>query len=170
MAEETKAATATATETTAKKPASKRRGPVKRRAAAKRKPAGRRKPVVKRRPAGKAGEASANLTTRAREGGHNVLLVGLGCAGMAYDQVQAQLDNFQDRVDENRKKADKLYRELVKRGEKVEKEARKAVDDIHLPNLELDKLADRKALESRLDKAKLRFEELKSNVSSKFAA
>ena len=58
----------------------------------------------------------------------------------------------------------------VKRGKKVEKDARKAVDDIDLPKLELESLTDRKKLEARLDKAKARFEDLKDSVNFKTAA
>jgi hypothetical protein len=73
-------------------------------------------------------------------------------------------------MEDRRKKADKLYKELVKRGEKVEKDAKVALKDIELPKLELDSLTDRKKLEKQLKNAKARFAELKETVSSKIAA
>ena len=90
--------------------------------------------------------------------------------GKAYDQAQDQFNSIQDQLEERRKKADKMYKELVKRGKKVEKDAKGAIDDIDLPKLELDSLTDRKKLEKQLDKAKARFDELKNSVSFKSAA
>ena len=63
-----------------------------------------------------------------------------------------------------------MYKELVKRGKKVEKDAKGAIDDIDLPKLELETLTDRKKLDAQLKKAKARFEELKDSVSFKAAA
>ena len=63
-----------------------------------------------------------------------------------------------------------MYKELVKRGKKVEKDAKGAIDDIELPKLELESLTDRKKLEKQLDKAKARFEELRETVGFKTAA
>ncbi len=77
---------------------------------------------------------------------------------------------MQDQLEERRKKADKMYKELVKRGKKVEKNAKGRLDDIELPKFELDSLTDRKKLEKQLDKAKARFEELKETVGFKNAA
>jgi polyhydroxyalkanoate synthesis regulator phasin len=77
---------------------------------------------------------------------------------------------MQDQLEERRKKADKMYKELVKRGKKVEKEAKGRIDDIDLPKIELNSLTDRKKLEKQLDKAKARFEELKQTVGFKTAA
>lgn len=150
-------------------PTAKRAAP-KRKTAAKRKPVAKRKPAVKRKTAARVEKAGAEFSSRAKEGGRSAYLVGLGCYGMAYDSVSSQINGLQGRMESSKKKADKLYKELVKRGEKVEKEAKRAVDDIHLPKLELDKLGDRKALESRMNKAKARFEELKNSVSARFAA
>ena len=56
------------------------------------------------------------------------------------------------------------------RGKKVEKDAKKAVDEIELPKLELESLTDRKKLEEQLKKAKSRFAELKETVGLKSAA
>ena len=63
-----------------------------------------------------------------------------------------------------------MYKELVKRGEKLEKDAKVALKDIELPKLELDTLTDRKKLDAQLKKAKSRFDELKSSVRLKSAA
>ena len=145
--------------------------------APKRKPAAKRKPAVKRKPAAKttakrttARKAAPDFAARAQEAGRNAFLASLGFYGKAYDQAQEQFNSIQDQLEERRKKADKLYKELVKRGKKVEKDARKAVDEMELPKLELDSLTDRKKLEARLDKAKARFEELREPVGFKSAA
>jgi len=129
----------------------------------KRKTVAKRKPAVKRKPAAKKStkRSSSEFVSRAREVSREAFLASLGFYGKAYDQVQEQFSNMQDQLEERRGKADDLYRELVKRGEKVEKDARKAIDDLDLPKLELDSLADRKKLEKQMNKAKERFEELK---------
>jgi len=145
--------------------------------APKRKPAAKRKPAVKRKPAAKttakrttARKATPEFAARAQEAGRNAFLASLGFYGKAYDQAQEQFNSIQDQLEERRKKADKMYKELVKRGKKVEKDAKKAVDDIDLPKLELDSLTDRKKLDKQLEKAKARFEELKETVGFKSAA
>jgi hypothetical protein len=142
----------------------------KRKTAAKRKPAARRKPAAKPAAKRSASKSSSDFATRAQEAGRNAFLASLGFYGKAYDQAQEQFNSLQDQLEERRKKADKLYKDLVKRGKKVEKDARKAVDEMDLPKLELDSLTDRKKLEARLDKAKERFEELKETVGFKSAA
>ena len=73
-------------------------------------------------------------------------------------------------MEDRRKKADKLYKELVKRGQKVEKDAKVALKDIELPKLELESLTDRKKLDKQLKKVKARFAELKESVGFKTAA
>ena len=153
MAEETKTAAAT-------------------KAAPKRKPAAKRKPATKRKPAAKRAtkKASPDFTARAKETGRNAFLASLGFYGKAYDQAQDQFNNIQDQLEERRKKADKMYKELVKRGKKVEKDAKGAIEDIELPKLELESLTDRKKLEKQVDKAKARLEELKETVGFKTAA
>ena len=160
MAEETK--TATATKAAAKrKPAAAKRKPI-----AKRKPAtAKRKPVAKRA----TRKSTPDFAARAQETGRNAFLASLGFYGKAFDQVQEQYSSIQDQLEERRKKADKMYKELVKRGKKVEKDAKGAIDDIELPK-QLDSLTDRKKLEKQLDKAKARFEELKETVGFKSAA
>ncbi len=135
----------------------------KRKPAAKRKPATKRKPAARRKPAAK--KAQQKNVSRAREAGRDAFLASLGFYGKAYDELQEQFHSLQDRLEERRNKADDFYRELVKRGEKVEKDARKALDDIDLPKFELESLTDRKKLEEQLDKAKARFEELKERLN-----
>jgi len=141
-------------------------------AAPKRKPAAKRKPVAKRKPAAKrtAKKATPEFAARAQEAGRNAFLASLGFYGKAFDQAQEQFNSMQDQLEERRKKADKMYKELVKRGKKVEKEAKGRIDDIDLPKIELNSLTDRKKLEKQLDKAKARFEELKETVGFKTAA
>jgi len=141
-------------------------------AAPKRKPAAKRKPVAKRKPAAKrtAKKATPEFAARAQEAGRNAFLASLGFYGKAFDQAQEQFNSMQDQLEERRKKADKMYKELVKRGKKVEKEAKGRIDDIDLPKIELNSLTDRKKLEKQLDKAKARFEELKQTVGFKTAA
>ena len=142
-------------------------------AAPKRKPATKRKPAAaKRKPATKRAskKAAADFTARAQETGRNAFLASLGFYGKAFDQAQEQFNSIQDQLEERRKKADKMYKELVKRGKKVEKDAKSAIDDIELPKIELESLTDRKKLDKRLEKAKARFEELKDTVGFKSAA
>ena len=153
------------------KTATKKAAP-KRKPAAKRKPtAAKRKPVARKTAAKRTTRKSTpDIAARAQEAGRNAFLASLGFYGKAYDQAQDQFNSMQDQLEERRKKADKMYKELVKRGKKVEKDAKGALDDIDLPKLELDSLTDRKKLEKQLDKAKARFEELKDSVSFKSAA
>ena len=136
--------------------------------AAKRKPATRRKPSPKRKPAAKraAPKAGKNFAANAQETGHEVFLAGLGFYGKAYDQARERLDGLQKELKARRKNADKVYKDLVKRGKKVEKDAKGALDDIP----KLDDLADRRKLEQRLKKARARFEELRKSVRMKSAA
>ena len=144
--------------------------------AAKRKPAPKRKPTPKRKPAARkpaarrAAPKKVNKTfaVNAQETGREVFLAGLGFYGKAYDQAQERFDELQKELKSRRKNADKVYKELVKRGKKVEKDAKDAIDDMDIPNL--DDLTDRKKLEEQLKKAKARFEELKKSVRVKSAA
>jgi len=145
------------------KSAAKKAAP-KRKAAAKRKPAAKK--TTARKPAAKKAtrKASPDFATRAREAGRDAFLASLGFYGKAYDQVQEQFDSLQDQLEERRSKADDMYKELVKRGKKVEKDAIKVIEDIDLPKFELDSLTDRKKLEAQLDKAKARFDQLRDRV------
>lgn len=141
-----------------------------RKPATKRKPAAKRKPAPKRKPAAKP---SASKTVRkdiaaAQEAGHEVLLAGLGVYGKAVDEAQERLNELQKQLKASRKSADKVYKDLVKRGKKVEKDAKGTFNDIDIPGL--DDLTDRKKLEQQLKKAKARFEELKKSMTLKSAA
>ena len=138
----------------------------RRKPAAKRKPTARKSVVRKTAP----NKSTPDFAERAREAGRNAFLAGLGFYGKAFDQAQEQFSSLQDELEARRKKADKLYKELVKRGKKVENDARGAIEDIDLPKLELDSLTDRKKLEKRLEKAKARFEALRESFSFKSAA
>jgi len=141
-------------------------------AAPKRKPAAKRKPAPKRKAAAAATAKKAvpDFAARAQQAGRGAFLAGLGLYGKAFDQAQEQFDSLQGRLTAGRKDADKLYQELVKRGQKVEKDARKALGDLDLPRLELDSLADRKKIEARLKQVRARFNELKDSVSIEIAA
>jgi hypothetical protein len=136
--------------------------------AAKRKAAAKRKPITARKPAVR--KAAPEFAAKAQEAGRNAFLASLGFYGKAYDQAQEQFSNMQDQLEARRKKADKLYKELVKRGQKVEKDAKVALREIELPKLELDSLTDRKKLEKQLKKVKARLVELKENAGFKTAA
>jgi hypothetical protein len=131
-----------------------------------------RKPAVKRKPAPKRAapkKPTPDLAATAQDTGRNMYLAGLGFYGKAFDQAQEQLDSLQKRMEQRRKNADKLYKELVKRGEKLEKDAKGAIQDIELPK-QLESLTDRKKLEQQLKQAKARFAELKKAVRLKTAA
>ena len=157
-----------------RKAAAKKAAP-KRKTTAKRKPA--RKPAARKAPASPtsarktaARKSTPDFSARAQEAGRNAFLAGFGFYGKAFDQAQEQFETLQSRLEDRRKKADKLYKELVKRGAKVEKQAKSRIDDIELPKLELESLTDRKKLEAQLDKARARFEELKGSVGFRTAA
>tara|TARA_R110000823_G_scaffold119998_6_gene244310 strand:+ start:5796 stop:6281 length:486 start_codon:yes stop_codon:yes gene_type:complete len=157
---------ATTKKATARKAAPKRKTSAKGAAAA-RKPAPKRKPATRRTTGRKA---TPDLGARAQEAGRKAFLASLGFYGKAFEQAQEQFDSLQGRLEERRKKADKLYQELVKRGEKVEKQARSRIDDFELPKLELESLTDRKKLEAQLEKVRVRFDELKNSVGFRTAA
>jgi hypothetical protein len=145
----------------AKKAAPKRKTTA-RKTTAKRKPAARKAAPRKAAP-----RKAASLQSRVTEAGRSAFLASLGIYGMAYDQMQEQLKTVESELTARRKKADKLYADMVKRGEKVEKQARSAIDDIELPKLEVPSRAQ---LEAQLEKARARFEELRSSVGFKAAA
>jgi hypothetical protein len=138
-----------------------------------RKLAAKRKPIAKRKPAAKRAapkKSAPDLAVSTQDTGRTVFLAGLGIYGKVYDQAQEQINSLPKQLEERRRKADKMYKELVKRGEKLEKDAKSAMKDIELPKLELDSLTDRKKLEQQLKKAKARFAELKKSLSFKSAA
>ncbi|MFO7550389.1 MAG: hypothetical protein R6W80_03205 [Haliea sp.] len=117
-----------------------------------------------------AEKAANKLATRARTVSRNAFLASLGFYGKAYDEMQARLDKLQARLDARGKAANVAYAELVKRGSKVEKDARGLINDIDLPRLELDTLTDRKKLEARMAKVRTRIDELRSSVGLRSAA
>ena len=144
-------------------------------AAAKRKPAVKKvaakKPTARKAAPKKAAKKSTvDFGARAQETGRNAFLASLGFYGKAFDQVQDQFSDLQDQLAARRKKTNKLYTELVKRGEKVEKATKSRIDGIDMPEFKLESLTDRKKLEAQLDKAKARFSELKSSIGFKTAA
>ena len=160
MAEEAK--TAPKKTTAKRKPAAKTAA---KKATAKRKPAAR-----KAAPKKTARKAAPVFSARAQEAYRNAFLASLGFYGKAFDQVQEQFNTLQDQLEARRNKTDKAYKELVKRGAKVEKTAKKAINEIELPKLELDNLTDLKKLDAQLKKAKARFEDLKDTLNFKAAA
>ena len=139
-------------------------------AASKRKPAAKRRPAARKPAARRVApkKVERNLAANAQETGREVFLAGLGMYGKAYDQAQERLEELQKQLKLRRKDADKVYKELVKRGKKVEKDVKDALDDIEIP--ELDDLTDRKKLEQQLKKARERFDELRKSVRLKSAA
>jgi len=180
MAEEA-TKTAPKRKTTARKTAPKRKT-APRKTAAQRKPAPKRKAAprkaaprkttARKNTARKAAprKSTPDFTERAQEAGRNAFLAGLGFYGKAYDQAQERFDSLQSRMEKRRKDADKLYKELVKRGQRVEKDARSALDDLELPKIDLDNLTDRKKLEAQIEKARARLEELRESVGFRSAA
>lgn len=115
-------------------------------------------------------KTAARLGERARTVSRNAFLASLGFYGKAFDEVQERLDKLQARLDARGKAAEVAYAELVKRGTKVEKDAKDMLGDIELPKLELDALKDRKKLEARIEKARSRFAELRGSVGFRTAA
>ena len=169
-----------ATETNqVKKAAPKAKAALKRKPAAKRKPIAKKvaakKPAARKAAPKKAAKKTIKKSTndfaaRAQETGRKAFLASLGFYGKAFDQAQDQFNDLQDQLEARRKKANKTYTDLVKRGEKVEKATKSRIDDIELPEFKLERLTDRKKLEAQLEKAKARFSELKDSVSFKSAA
>lgn len=153
-----KTAAKTAAKTTAKTTA--KRKPVARKTTAANKASTARKTTAKK---------AASLQGRVTEASRSAFLASLGFYGMAFDQVQGQLKTVESELSARRKKADKLYAEMIKRGQKVEKQAKSAIDDIDLPKLDVAAL-DRAKLEAQLEKARVRFAELKGSVGFKAAA
>lgn len=147
--------TKTATKPTARKTATEKADATKttaRRAAAKAKPAAAKtrakaKPEI-------AKESAFELPRKA-------VLAGLGVYGKAFDQVQTRLKSLNEELEAQRGKASELYKELVARGEKVESEAKGKLADIDTSKFGIAKLADREAIEARIEKAKGRFERLR---------
>ena len=161
MATEAKTKTAGSTKATPKTKAKSKRKVAAKKTAARKSTA---KKVQQKRVSRKA---SADFSTRAQEAGRNAFLAGLGFYGKAFDQIQEQFNTLQDQLEERREKASDLYEDLVKRGEKLEADAK---DAIELPDFKLDSLADRKKLDKQLKKVKTRFNDLKTSAGFKTAA
>lgn len=155
----------------AKKAAPKRKTTAKTAAktTAKRKPVARKAANTATSARKTAAKKTASLQGRVTEASRNAFLASLGFYGMAFDQVQGQIKTVESELTARRKKADKLYANMVKRGQKVEKQAKTAIDDIDMPKLEIAAL-DRAKLEAQLEKARARFAELKGSVGFKAAA
>lgn len=149
-----------------KKTAGKRKTAAGTRGAARRRPAAKRATAARR----STGKATPDFAACAREAGRNAFLASLGFYGKAFDQAQEQFSHLQEQLEERRGKAETFYQELVRRGRKVEKDTREAMQEIELPRLELESLTDRRRLEDQLDKARARFEELKQNMGLKTVA
>ena len=103
----------------------------------------------------------------------NVFLAGLGFYGKAIEEAEKQIREKRSKIEQRREKANDLFEELVKRGEKVETDTRKKLKQLDLPELKLPelKLADheelRDELRTRLDKARDSFNALRDAVSAK---
>ncbi len=111
-----------------------------------------------------------SFAEKAQENARNVFLAGLGVYGKAFEEAQNQIEAAEKRMNDRRKKAEDLFNELVKRGEKVETEAKKRIKDIELPELKLtDREEFRMEIRARLDKARESFETLRESVTAKAA-
>jgi hypothetical protein len=162
----------------AKKAAPKRKTTARKAPA--RKTTAKRKPAARKTTRKAAPKKAPSLQSRVTDAARNAFLANLGLYGMAYDQVQGQVKNVEKEITSRRKElekeltarrkqADKLYADMVKRGAKVEKDAKTAIEELEMPKLEMPAL-DRAKLEAQLEKAKARFEELKGSLSLKAAA
>jgi hypothetical protein len=176
MAEDIKTTDDVATETakaSAQRKTTAAKAPAKRKTAAKKPAAGT--PIARKKFAKKAAAAeevaqgaASKLAGRAQEASRQALLASLGFYGKAFDQLQDQFSGLQERLEQRREQASDLYAELVKRGEKVEADAREAFEGIDISSLR--ELTDREALEARLEKGRARFIELKESFGFKTAA
>jgi hypothetical protein len=155
--------------TTAAKKAAPKRKTAARKTAARKTTAARKPAARKAAPRKAARKAQPEFTAKAQETSRKLFLAGLGVYGKVFDGVEEQLKSAEKRMEQRRKKADKLYAELVKRGEKLEKDTRKSIDELELPELKLPKM-DRKELEAQLEKARARFNDLKDSFGIKSAA
>jgi polyhydroxyalkanoate synthesis regulator phasin len=150
----------------------------KTKAKAKAKKAPARKTAAKKTTARKAAPKKAAsrkpaqplFATKAQENARNVFLAGLGFYGKAFEEAQNQIEEAQSRMKQRREKAEDLFNDLVKRGEKVESEAKKRMKDFELPELKLtDRDEFRKEIRARLDKARESFETLRDSIAQKAA-
>ena len=142
-------------------------------AKAKAKKAPARKPAAKKTTARKAAPkkpAQPTFAAKAQENARNVFLAGLGFYGKAFEEAQTQIEDAQSRMKQRREKAEDLFNDLVKRGEKVETKAKKRIKDFEMPELKLaDREELRKEIQTRLDKARDSFETLRDSITQKAA-
>lgn len=129
-----------------------------------------RKTTAKQRRSAPKQSTVVSLQGRVSEASRKAFLASLGFYGMAFDEMQSRAKTVESELAARRKKADKLYSEMVKRGEKVEKLAKARIDNFDLPKIEFDDLTDRAKLEAQLEKARIRFAELAESVGIKRAA
>ena len=148
-------------------------------ATAKRNKAAVRKTAARKSPAARAGTRKAasskvesNHTACAQDNVRNVFLAGLGFYGRAIEEAQTQIRENRSTIEQSREKAGELFDELVKRGEKVEIDTCRKLQDLELPELKIPevKLANGEELRRRLDKARDSFNALRKVVSAKSGA
>ncbi|MDJ0878093.1 MAG: hypothetical protein QNI86_05745 [Halieaceae bacterium] len=155
-----------ATQATAAKAKAKAKKAPARKSAAKK--AAAKKTTAKKTAAKKP--VQPTFAEKAQENARNVFLAGLGFYGKAFEEAQSQLEEAEKRMKARQKKAENMFNDLVKHGEKVESKAKKRLKDIELPEL---KLADtdelRTEIRARLDKARDSFESLRETITSKAA-
>ena len=105
-----------------------------------------RKPAAK-----KASKAQETRTEQVSESVKEVVYAQLGLIGRFYDNVSEVRGNFDGRIQKVRKDAPKQWKELVKRGEKVERDLRDSQGDLQQRVENLDIKAD---LEDRVEKVR----------------
>jgi len=119
-------------------------------------------------PKAKTKPKARTKTTAKKPSARNVFLAGLGAYGKAVDEAQSHIRDAQSQLQENRTKAENLFSQLVRRGEKVETTARNKLKEIDLPELILsDHEVLREDLRARLDRARESFDTLRDAVSNK---
>jgi len=124
--------------------------------------------VPKSKTRAKAKTKARTKPTPKKPSARNVFLAGLGAYSKAIDEAQSHIREAQSQLQENRSKAENLFSQLVKRGEKVEISARDKLKEIDLPELILsDREVLREDLRARLDKARESFDTLRDAVSNK---
>ena len=124
-----------------------------------------RKTTARKTTARKASASQANSRPGARAQGNarRVFLAGLGVYGKTFEAARTQLKA-------NRGKTAKLFKELVKHGEKVETAAKKTLRDLDLPELkQVDGEELRAGLRSGLNRTRARFDALRATVATKTA-
>jgi len=71
------------------------------------------------------------------DGLKKVMLASLGVYGETLDEVHDRIDKARADMDKARKDGSTRYDKLVRRGEKVQKQAKKKISDIDLPSKDL---------------------------------